>query len=551
MSGRDTVVLIPAAGRVPEGVLALSNVGCTAMIPVGGRPVIYWTMSYLRAQGLRRFVVAVPRRGLFIEDFVDCAFGDNCEVEFIVPSAGRGVGGTVNELAQHAEAESALVVLGDTYFQLPTGAPLAGAEPFVLVHPVDESYRWCVAEVDAEGIVRALHDKRVGLAPSSPALIGVYYFPSLEGLRAAASDAAAAATSGRIEMMDILDRVRREQPLRAIRAGDWLDCGNPDRQAASHRALLQKRDFNEFAIDETFGTITKRSRNVEKFVDEINYLRALPPELAVLFPRVLDYSVAADSPWLRMEYYGYPSLAEVFVFENLDPGIWERIFQHLRRLVTEGFMRHTQPLGRGAVRSMYLDKTRQRLDALTSEPLAGLVRHAGPITLNGREVKNLPQVWDRLGRAVDDLERTARGAVIHGDLCLSNILYDLRARICKLVDPRGSFGSSGISGDPRYDVAKLYHSVYGRYDFITHDLFRVRLDGTRLDLEVRATPQHDEIRRRFEAVFFSDFERRDILLITALQFASMPTLHYDSPQRQLAMYATALQLLDEAFAEPP
>ncbi len=30
----DTVVLIPAAGRVAEGVMALSNIGCPAMVPV-------------------------------------------------------------------------------------------------------------------------------------------------------------------------------------------------------------------------------------------------------------------------------------------------------------------------------------------------------------------------------------------------------------------------------------------------------------------------------------------------------------------------------------
>jgi len=30
-------------------------------------------------------------------------------------------------------------------------------------------------------------------------------------------------------------------------------------------------------------------------------------------------------------------------------------------------------------------------------------------------------------------------------------------------------------------------------------------------------------------------------------FASMPALHYDTPRRQLAMYARAMQLFDEAF----
>jgi NDP-sugar pyrophosphorylase family protein len=95
MNVADLTVLIPAAGRVPEGLLSLSNIACPAMIPVGGRPVIHWTLSYLRSLGLRRFVIAVARRGMFVEDFVDCAFGQDSEIRFVTPSRDGGVGRTV------------------------------------------------------------------------------------------------------------------------------------------------------------------------------------------------------------------------------------------------------------------------------------------------------------------------------------------------------------------------------------------------------------------------------------------------------------------------
>ena len=36
--------------------------------------------------------------------------------------------------------------------------------------------------------------------------------------------------------------------------------------------------------------------------------------------------------------------------------------------------------------------------------------------------------------------------------------------------------------------------------------------------------------------------------VPPLLFASMPALHYEAPQRQLAMYARALQLLSEYFS---
>jgi dTDP-glucose pyrophosphorylase len=550
----DTIVLIPAAGRVAEGVMALSNIGCPAMVPVAGRPVIHWTISYLRSLGLRRFAIAVSRRGMFVEDFVECSFGQDCEITFLLPSADGGVGRTVLDLAEQAKGESALVVLGDTHFQFADPQILIRDEAAVLVDQVDDSYRWCTADTDSNGLITELHDKEAGLPAPLQALIGVYYFPSLDQLQSAAREAVAAHESlgQRTEFADILEIIRRERPIRAVQAGDWLDCGNPDRQASSHRTLLQKREFNDLSIDSVLGTVTKRSRYVEKFLDEINYLRLLPPELAVLFPRVLGYSTDWQDPWVTLEYYGYPTLAEAFVFENVDPGVWERVFVHLRDILLQGFMRHRRPMSPEVLEEMYLGKTRARLERLSASPeLLALVGHSGQVTINGQEVDNLPLLWDRLGRDVERLAENVQGCVVHGDLCLSNILYDLRSRVCKFIDPRGSFGSAGIYGDPRYDVAKLYHSIYGLYDFITNDLFHVEIDGNRVELDIRSRPQHAQIQERFEKVFFAEFDRREILLITGLLFASMPALHYDAPRRQMAMYARALQLFGEAYAPAP
>ena len=425
----ETVVLIPAAGRVAEGVLALSNIGCPAMMPVAGRPVIHWTLKYLRSLGLRRFIIAVSRRGMFVEDFVECSFGQDCDISFLAPSTDAGVGGTLLELSEQAEGTSALVVLGDTHFRFADPEVLLRDEAAVLVQTVEDSYRWCTAESDAQGIVTELHDKVAGLPGPLQALVGVYYFPQLCELRESArvSVDESRRAGRRTELAAILQHAGQARPIRAIQAGEWLDCGNPDRQASSHRTLLQSREFNELSIDSVMGTITKRSRYVEKFLDEINYLRLLPPELAVLFPRVIDCSTDWQDPWLTLEYYGYPSLAEVFVFENVDPGIWEQVFVHLRDILLNGFMRYRRPLGPHVIEDMYLHKTRKRLEEMSApDSLLALARYDGPVTVNGQEIPNVPMLWDRLEMEVGRLSDNVQGSVVHGDLCLSNILYDLR-----------------------------------------------------------------------------------------------------------------------------
>ncbi|MBA3538036.1 MAG: hypothetical protein H0T79_00260 [Deltaproteobacteria bacterium] len=551
MTPAEITVLIPAAGRVPEGLLALSNIACPAMIPVGGRPVIHWTLTYLRALGFRKFAIAVARSGMFVEEFVDCAFGQDCEFTFIVPSRDGGVGRTIMELADCVTTRGALVVLGDTHFQFSDPEIVVGHQPFVLTHAVEDSYRWCIVRSDPDGTIVELRDKEPNLGAPLDALIGVYGFPDVDALQRAAHATvdAAESTGKRAELAGILERVHRATPIRAVRAGMWLDCGNADMQARSHQALLQARAFNELKIDPILGTITKRSRNSEKFINEINYLRLLPPDLGVLFPRVIGYSTDWADPWVEMEYYGYPSLSEVFLFENVDPGVWERVFGHLVAIVETGFGRHGRPLPAGSIHEMYVGKTHARLATMKCSPeLAALVAHQGDVVVNGKPLANLTLLWPKIEASVARFESTTRGAVVHGDLCLSNILYDLRSRICKLIDPRGSFGAVGIYGDPRYDVAKLWHSVHGLYDFITNDLFRVSVEGTRVELAIRATAAHREIEDRFAGVFFRDAHARsEVQLVTALLFASMPALHYDKPQRQLAMYARALQLFDEYF----
>ena len=298
-------------------------------------------------------MIAVSRRGMFVEDFVECSFGQDCDISFIVPSADGGVGRTVLELAEQPQGDVGAGRAGRHALSVRRSGDSARATSRPCwSQPVEESYRWCMAETDAEGIVTALHDKEPDLPGPLQALIGVYYFPQLDELRdrgprgrGRIASRRRAAPSWRRSSETSTPRGR----FAPCAAGDWLDCGNPDRQASSHRTLLQKREFNELSIDSVLGTVTKRSRYVEKFLDEINYLRLLPPELAVLFPRVVDYSTDWQDPWLTMEYYGYPTLAEVFVFENVDPGIWEQVFVHLREILLQGFMRHRRPLAPGVL----------------------------------------------------------------------------------------------------------------------------------------------------------------------------------------------------------
>ena len=56
----------------------------------------------------------------------------------------------------------------------------------------------------------------------------------------------------------------------------------------------------------------------------------------------------------------------------------------------------------------------------------------------------------------------------------------------RLIDPRGSFGSSKIYGDYRYDWAKFYYSAVGNYDSINSKKYRVIFHPDDIELRIKS-----------------------------------------------------------------
>uniref|UniRef100_A0A832GZY4 Aminoglycoside phosphotransferase domain-containing protein n=1 Tax=Oscillatoriales cyanobacterium SpSt-402 TaxID=2282168 RepID=A0A832GZY4_9CYAN len=149
----------------------------------------------------------------------------------------------------------------------------------------------------------------------------------------------------------------------------------------------------------------------------------------------------------------------------------------------------------------------------------------------------------------DQLSERPNGSIIHGDYCFSNILYDLNSQLVRLIDPRGSFGKQKKYGDPRYDIAKLRHSISGRYDFIVADLFRVSEYKGDCALQLYEPEVYSSVTSYFdELISQHGYDNREIAFIEGLLFVSMVPLHRDNFYRQLAMYLNGILILNKVFA---
>jgi hypothetical protein len=165
--------------------------------------------------------------------------------------------------------------------------------------------------------------------------------------------------------------------------------------------------------------------------------------------------------------------------------------------------------------------------------------------LNGKKLAGWPKIQDAIAARVKKLSAKPRGQIIHGDLCFTNILYDPVSRLFKFIDPRGSFGESGIYGDGRYDIAKLLHSLDGGYDFFIHDMFRLERDGDKLQLQQFFPATRAAVLGAFKKIFSTHYDFDEVRTLEGLLFLSMCPLHKDHPARQFAMFATGLRILNE------
>jgi hypothetical protein len=293
--------------------------------------------------------------------------------------------------------------------------------------------------------------------------------------------------------------------------------------------------------------VTKKSLNSEAFRKQVRWFKQIPDEVAPFLPRVFGSSDGAE-PFITMELLSIPTLGDLFVSQRLNLGAWNDVVRSvscIQSCFAEKAVKNS--LAPQLARAVYLDKTHSRLDDFLAQNAPAkdyfICRGAEKWSI-GRVQRTLAHFVEQCGLLdIDEL------TPIHGDFCFSNLLYDPKVRLVKMIDPRGEFGVPGVFGDRRYDLAKLTHSYAGKYDFIVADRFSVEVesDGC-LRLSMHSNDYYTRVRSIFDAVLLPDASlRQQVYALQALLFLSMLPLHADKPRRQLTMLATGLQLYAQSW----
>ncbi len=336
-----------------------------------------------------------------------------------------------------------------------------------------------------------------------------------------------------------------------VKTDQWFDVGHAENYYNT-RLEVDTRSFNSIVIDKERGILKKSSTNTKKLIDEIKWYVKLPGELEYIRPRIFRYDVNEINPYVKMEYYAYHTIHELLLYGDLSYSAWRDVFERIRFVCKD--MQQYRVTERMKIESslyeMYLGKTKERLAQLGKiEEFSWL--YASSFTVNGVTVPALSEIESTLMNEIEKhLLKREYFTIIHGDLCFSNILIDQNRAFIKVIDPRGAFGEYDIYGDPRYEMAKLFHSIEGGYDYLIKDRFTLSVNENTREIECRLKVEPEKIQGIWE-VFrgsMSDLigpEEKEIRLIEAALFFTMIPLHNESIKQQMAMLATGITLLNK------
>jgi len=422
------------------------------------------------------------------------------------------------------------ILHGDT---LILDAPVEAADVFVGGERTNE-YAWAEMEADAEGRICALHTTAAGDEGEAGRPIAAGYFAFSSAL-----DLLRALTRRRGDFIGGLNHYLAEHPVTAVRADAWLDFGHLQTFFQSKLAATTARAFNTVAIDGR--TARKSSADQSKIWAEAHWLQETPPSVQIHCARLLSFGAEADQVFYETEYEFLPSLAELFVFGAAGRPPWLRIMEACETFLNACAAHGGGGSGDAALGALTADKTLARLEQFARDGGFPIDR---PLRYGGAPCPSLVEIAERLVPAYG-LDSGRGDCLMHGDFCFSNILYDSRVRRIKALDPRGLVGDRPtIFGDTRYDLAKLAHSVVGRYDQIIAGRSVVRASGDDFEIDFEDIAAQGWLQQALGDLRIAGLGGLDAPVAATMisLFLSMPPLHAERPDRQQAFVANALRL---------
>lgn len=559
---KKTIAMIPCAGRGSR-MMALTDDMPKAMLPLHNRPLISWHLDKLLEEGIDEVILVVGYKKEKLIEYVDRYYGEKMTIFYAEQTELKGLAHAVRlgitELEKHIDLNdrSLLITLGDTIVKDNIREMIESEVDFIGYNNVEDFKRWCLIQTDKDGFVDSFIDKPDYDPKTRKAVIGVYFF----------SDTAFLAYNidkiieqdikikNEYQLSSAMELYMESEPIEAKEFKEWFDCGDIESFSKTRKNIA--RHFNSINITED-NTIIKRSTDEKKLEKEIAWYLNIPNKLRTYVPQLIDYDTTKNKTFYELEYVNFSPIHELFLYTMPDKPDWEKLLKNIFNMIERFKLYSTKARFNSEkhLEDILINKTEQRLDDLLkgeNDIFWTNLLTSSSIRVNGELYKNYPlikaEIKEFLTKNVIP-NSTQYWQVIHGDLFFGNMLYDINSDTLKLIDPRGNFGLDGVYGDIRYDIAKLNHSIVGKYDFIVNGLYAITHENHN---EFEYIMYDSEIKHKALEGLFKEYVEKygynydEIMIITGLLFLSMIPLHKENFENQKMFYFTAMKLFNQVL----
>lgn len=316
--------------------------------------------------------------------------------------------------------------------------------------------------------------------------------------------------------------------------GNFIQCitGNFD-----------SRYFNSLKGNEY--TLVKSSTNKKKILAEYKFYHLLPEDMKYWFIMPFNYVENEEYASYTMERLHMTDLAIKWVHGSMDENefteLMDKYFyffksRHSRECSFEKFTKISN--------SLYVKKVDERIENL--KKLDEYVPIEKLLSAQGLSIDSLAKKYYELKAEIEGRVQYPCVEVIgHGDPCFANALYNKSTKTLKFIDPKGAVTESDLWTNAYYDIAKLSHSVCGRYDFFNNAIFDIKIDSNfeyELDIPFDNSKYIEIFRQKVEE---NGFDYLSVRVYEASLFLSMLPLHIDNPHKVFGFILNVKNILEE------
>lgn len=306
---------------------------------------------------------------------------------------------------------------------------------------------------------------------------------------------------------------------------------------------LDSRFFNSIDADEY--TITKSSTDKRKLYAEYNYYKLLPEDMKHWFVQPYDYLDKGEYASYKMERLHMTDLSIKWVHGSIDEIEFNNIldtyfyfFSHraAKECSAEEYSKISDKL--------YVTKLKERIETLKKHK--DFEKINGYLKASDIDIEKLVEKYFELKKRRESKVNFDKKLVVgHGDPCFSNTLYSRYTKVMKFIDPKGAENESDLWTNPYYDIAKLSHSICGRYDLLNNHIYDIVLTDE-LKLKIDNINNYDKFKNLFRVKLESEgYDYIQVRIYEASLFLSMLPLHMDDPNKVLAFILNARDIIEE------